>query len=111
MVVQRSMSKIITFPFKVTPITLTSDRFLSGADLAKRLGVNPTTLSKNRTKPNFAQWSQEKDPEQRLGSMYQRWSSIRRCCLHLSTEILFAVSWQYHWGNNQPERRVRGSQA
>ena len=35
MVVQRSMSKIITFPFKVTPITLTSDRFLSGADLAK----------------------------------------------------------------------------
>jgi hypothetical protein len=42
-----------------------SDRFLSGADLAKRLGVNPTTLSKNRAKPNFAQWSQEKDPEQR----------------------------------------------
>jgi hypothetical protein len=41
-----------------------SDRFLSGADLAKRLGVNPTTLSKNRNKPNFAQWSQEKDPEQ-----------------------------------------------
>ena len=42
-----------------------SDRFLSGADLAKRLGVNPTTLSKNRAKPNFAQWSQGKDPEQR----------------------------------------------
>ena len=35
------MSKIITFPFEVTPITLISDRFLSGADLAKRLGVNP----------------------------------------------------------------------
>jgi hypothetical protein len=41
-----------------------SDRFLSGADLAKRLGVNPATLSKNRAKPNFAQWSQRKDPEQ-----------------------------------------------
>ena len=38
------MSKIITFPFEVTPITLISDRFLSGADLAKRLGVNLGTF-------------------------------------------------------------------
>jgi hypothetical protein len=42
----------------------TSDHLLSGADLAKRLGVNPGTLSRNRAKPNFTQWSQEKDPEQ-----------------------------------------------
>jgi len=42
----------------------TSDRLLSGADLAKRLGVNPGTLSRNRAKPNFTQWSQGKDPEQ-----------------------------------------------
>jgi hypothetical protein len=41
-----------------------ADRFLSGADLARRLGVNQTTLSKNRAKPNFAQWTQGKDPEQ-----------------------------------------------
>jgi hypothetical protein len=41
-----------------------SDRLLSGADLAKRLGVNPGTLSRNRAKPNFTQWSQGKDPEQ-----------------------------------------------
>jgi len=34
-----------------------SDRLLSGADLAKRLGVNPGTLSRNRAKPNFTQWS------------------------------------------------------
>jgi len=42
----------------------TSDRFLSGADLAKRLGVNPGTLSRNRAKPNFTEWSRGKDPEQ-----------------------------------------------
>jgi hypothetical protein len=42
----------------------TSDRVLSGPDLAKRLRVNPATLSRNRAKPNFTQWSQGKDPEQ-----------------------------------------------
>jgi hypothetical protein len=42
----------------------TSDRLLSGVDLAKRLGVNLGTLSRNRAKPNFTQWSQGKDPEQ-----------------------------------------------
>jgi len=42
----------------------TSDRLLSGVDLAKRLGVNPGTLTRNRAKPNFTQWSQGKDPEQ-----------------------------------------------
>ena len=42
----------------------TSERLLSGVDLAKRLGVNPGTLSRNRAKPNFTQWSQGKDPEQ-----------------------------------------------
>jgi hypothetical protein len=47
-----------------TIVDKTSDRLLSGADLAKRLGVNPGTLSRNRAKPNFTQWSQGKDPEQ-----------------------------------------------
>jgi hypothetical protein len=42
----------------------TGDRLLSGVDLAKRLGVNPGTLTRNRAKPNFTQWSQGKDPEQ-----------------------------------------------
>jgi hypothetical protein len=42
----------------------TSERLLSGVDLAKRLGVNPGTLTRNRAKPNFTQWSQGKDPEQ-----------------------------------------------
>ncbi len=40
-----------------TIVDKTSDRLLSGADLAKRLGVNPGTLSRNRAKPNFTQWS------------------------------------------------------
>jgi hypothetical protein len=40
-----------------TSVDKTSDRLLSGADLAKRLGVNPGTLSRNRAKPNFTQWS------------------------------------------------------
>lgn len=42
----------------------TSNRLLSGADLAKRLAVNPGTLSRNRAKPNFTEWSRGKDPEQ-----------------------------------------------
>jgi len=45
-------------------VDVTGDRLLSGVDLAKRLGVNPGTLTKNRAKPNFTQWSQGKDLEQ-----------------------------------------------
>jgi hypothetical protein len=41
-----------------------SKRLLNGVDLAKRLSVNPGTLTRNRAKPNFTQWSQGKDPEQ-----------------------------------------------
>lgn len=41
-----------------------SDRSLSQAELAKRLKVHPATLSKNRSKANFAKWSRDKDPEQ-----------------------------------------------
>lgn len=40
-----------------------SDRSLFQAELAKRLGVHPATLSKNRSKANFAKWSQDRDPE------------------------------------------------
>jgi AcrR family transcriptional regulator len=57
----------------------TSDRLLSGADLAKRLGVNPGTLSRNRSKPNFTQWSQGKDPEQwawQYVSEVERYASV-----------------------------------
>ncbi len=39
------------------------DRRLTQAELAKRLDVDPGTLTKNRSKPNFPHWSQDKDPE------------------------------------------------
>jgi hypothetical protein len=61
----------------------TGDRLLSGADLAKRLGVNPGTLSRNRAKPNFTQWSQGKDPEQWA---WQYVSELERYVPVLSTE-------------------------
>jgi hypothetical protein len=54
----------ITEVVKAISVDNTSDRLLSGVDLAKRLGVNPATLTRNRAKPNFTQWSQGKDPEQ-----------------------------------------------
>jgi hypothetical protein len=61
-VMEEVKERIVDFVDK--SVDVTSDRFLSGADLAKRLGVNPKTLSRNRAKPNFTQWSQGKDPEQ-----------------------------------------------
>jgi len=41
-----------------------SDRSLSQVELAKRLGVHPATLTKNRSKANFAEWVRAKDPKQ-----------------------------------------------
>ncbi len=54
--------RIVDYVYK--NVDKTGDRLLSGADLAKRLGVNLGTLTRNRAKPNFTQWSQGKDPEQ-----------------------------------------------
>jgi hypothetical protein len=39
------------------------DETLTQAELSKRLGVDPATLSRNRTKPNFPEWSRGKDPK------------------------------------------------
>jgi hypothetical protein len=39
------------------------DGLLTQADLAKRLQVDSATLTKNRSKPNFPEWSEDKDPE------------------------------------------------
>jgi hypothetical protein len=66
----------------------TSKRLLSGVDLAKRLGVNPGTLTRNRAKPNFTQWSQGKTQNNGLGSMCHRWSNIRLYSLHLCLRCL-----------------------
>jgi hypothetical protein len=62
----------------------TSDRLLSGSDLAKRLGVNPGTLTRKRTKLNFIKWSQRKDPEQWA---WQYVSEVERYTPVLSTSL------------------------
>lgn len=36
---------------------------ITQAELAQRLRVRESTISRNKKKPNFAQWSQAKDPE------------------------------------------------
>jgi hypothetical protein len=36
---------------------------MTQAALAKRLGVNTSTISRMQSKPNFTEWSQQKDPE------------------------------------------------
>jgi hypothetical protein len=36
---------------------------LSQVELAKRLDINPTTIAKRKSDPNFTEWSQSKDPE------------------------------------------------
>ncbi len=47
---------------KPKPISL-SLTGLSGVELAKRLGVNPATLIKNRGKSAFEEWSKARDPQ------------------------------------------------
>ena len=38
-------------------------KLLTQVQLANRLKVHPSTISKRKTKPDFIQWSREKDPE------------------------------------------------
>jgi len=52
--VEAANEPAIQQPF-LTPITQ--------AALAKRLGVSTSSISRMQSKPNFAQWSQQKDPE------------------------------------------------
>lgn len=51
------------------------DDSLTGKELAERLGVDPGTLTKNRTKPTFGDWSRDKDPE---GKAWQYLSRVKR---------------------------------
>jgi hypothetical protein len=60
------------------------DDLLTQADLAKRLQVDSATLTKNRSKPNFPDWSEDKDPEN------VRWSylaELKRYTPVLSTVV------------------------
>jgi hypothetical protein len=48
----------------ITPQPTTNDQeLLTQAELAKRLGCDSGTLTKNRSKPSFKEWSQSKDPQ------------------------------------------------
>src|SRR5919199_3543541 len=45
------------------PTPTTEDQELTQAELAKRLNCDSGTLTKNRKKPTFEEWSRSKDPE------------------------------------------------
>lgn len=42
-----------------------NQQLLTQAELAKRLGCDQGTLTKNRGKTNFGEWSRDKDPDQK----------------------------------------------
>jgi len=67
-----------------SPTVDTVDDLLTQANLAKRLQVDSATLTKNRSKPNFPDWSEDKDPEN------VRWSylaELKRYTPVLSTVV------------------------
>jgi hypothetical protein len=39
------------------------DLTLTGKELSQRLEVHPATITKNRTKPTFTDWTRSRDPE------------------------------------------------
>jgi hypothetical protein len=57
---------------------------LTQAELAKRLDVDSATLTKNRSKSNFANWSQDKDPDQKAWSYLPE---LKRYCSLSSTDL------------------------
>lgn len=52
-----------------------NDSYLNQASLARRLGIHPGTLTKNRVKPDFAEWSKGKDP---YGMAWQYLPNVER---------------------------------
>lgn len=60
------------------------DLTLTGKELSQRLEVDPGTLTKNRTKPAFADWTRDKDPE---GKAWQYLPEVKRYIPMLSTEV------------------------
>jgi len=53
---------VVLFPVKPLSDAVLSST-LNQSELAQRLGVHPTTLSKWKTKPEFSEWSYQRDPE------------------------------------------------
>lgn len=60
------------------------DVMLTGKELASRLEVDPGTLTKNRTKPAFTDWTRDKDPE---GKAWQYLPEVKRYIPMLSTVV------------------------
>ncbi len=60
------------------------DNSLTGKELAKRLEVDPGTLTKNRSKPTFTDWTRGKDPE---GKAWQYLSEVKRYIPILCTKV------------------------
>lgn len=60
------------------------DLTLTGKELSLRLKVHPATITKNRTKPTFTDWTRSRDPE---GKAWQYLAEIERYTPYLSTEV------------------------
>lgn len=60
------------------------DIVLTGKELAQRLKVHPATLTKNRAKESFTDWTQGRDPE---GKAWQYLPEVERYKPLLSTEV------------------------
>ena len=60
------------------------DIMLTGKELAQRLKVHPATLTKNRAKESFTDWTQSRDPE---GKAWQYLSEVERYKPILSTDL------------------------
>ncbi|MDJ0553553.1 MAG: hypothetical protein QNJ68_03755 [Microcoleaceae cyanobacterium MO_207.B10] len=58
---QLNQKKLQNNPFHSSPQVISLS--LSQKELASRLKVHTSTISKRKTKPDFAQWSSQKDPE------------------------------------------------
>ena len=74
----------------------TVDNALTQAELAKRLGVDSATLTKNRKKDNFSDWVKGKDPE---GLNWEYNPSLKRyspLSTNLSTESTIEASLADH---------------
>ena len=66
------------------PVDSIVDKTLTQIELAKRLGVDSATLTKNRAKPNFSEWSQSKDPE---GMAWSYLTELKRYTSLSSTDV------------------------
>ena len=61
--IARLKEELENLAIALPPTPTTEDQELTQAELAKRLNCDSGTLTKNRKKPTFEEWSRSKDPE------------------------------------------------